>query len=310
MDIPVTASEQSVRLERFFATRVRPVADRWVARGVQLRAIRRFADSGGLQRLPRGSKVWTANYGHVRGTWVQATGASVTNGIQLHFHGGGFVFGSPRSHRSLALVMSRRTGRPVFLPNYRRAPEHPYPAAADDCLTVYRRLLDRGIPAGKIVVSGDSAGGHLTACLLADVKRHGLPMPSHAVFFSPWLDLSGELAAARDLVHRDPFVAPRAIQNCRRAYLGDRDPRAERPSVLTADKSGWPPSLIQVGDTECLLDDARRLADSLRAAEIPVELQEWPGQVHVFQAFSNYVPEGRQAIRYVAEFLADVPSVG
>lgn len=304
MDVPVTASAQSVRLERFFATRVRPVAERSPMRGVQLRALRQFADSGGLQRLPRGTRAWTAMYGHVRGGWLQAKGASVANGILLHLHGGGFTFGSPRSHRSFAIVLSRRTGRPVFLPNYRRAPEHPYPAAADDCLTVYRRLLDRGIPGHRIVVSGDSAGGHLTACLLGDLKRHGLPMPSHAVFFSPWLDLTGELAAARDLVRHDPFVPPQAIQRCRRAYLGDRDAKAERLAVLEADKTGWPRTLIQVGDTECLLDDARQFAESLRAAEIPCELQEWPGQVHVFPLFGNLVPEGRQAIRYVADFVS------
>jgi acetyl esterase/lipase len=235
---------------------------------------------------------------------VQAQGASVANGILLHLHGGGFVFGSSRSHRGFAVILSRRTGRPVFLPDYRLAPEHPYPAAADDCLAVYRTLLDRGISAAGIAVSGDSAGGHLAACLLADLKRHDLPMPSHAVFFSPWLDLSGELAEGRDRVRRDPFVAPSAIQKCRRAYLGDRNPRAERPDVLAADKSGWPPALIQVGDTECLLEDARRLADSLRAAGVACELQEWPGQVHVFPVFANLVPEGRKAIRYVADFVS------
>nr|WP_052478069.1 alpha/beta hydrolase [Kibdelosporangium sp. MJ126-NF4]CEL15801.1 Esterase/lipase [Kibdelosporangium sp. MJ126-NF4]CTQ93726.1 Esterase/lipase [Kibdelosporangium sp. MJ126-NF4] len=304
MDVPVTASVQSARLERFFASRVRPAADRWAFGGVQLRMLRQFADSGGLRRLPRGTRTWAARYGGVRGVWVQAQGASVANGIVLHLHGGGFVFGSSRSHRSFAVVLSRRTKRPVFLPDYRRAPEHPYPAAADDCLEVYRTLVDRGIPADKVVVSGDSAGGHLAACLLADLKRHRLPMPGHAVLFSPWLDLSGELAVRRDKDRRDPFVAPQAIQQCRRAYLGDRDPRAERPDVLTADKSGWPPVLIQVGDTECLLEDSRQLADSLRGAEIHCELQEWPGQVHVFPLFSNVLPEGRQAIRYVAEFVS------
>lgn len=273
-------------------------------RGIQLRALRQFADSAGLQRLPRGTRTWTAQYGHVRGAWVQAKGASVSNGIVLHLHGGGFTFGSPRSHRSFALVMSRRTGRPVFLPSYRRAPEHPYPAAADDCLIVYRRLLDRGIPAHRIVLSGDSAGGHLAACLLGDLKRQRLPMPSHAVFLSPWLDLSAELATARDVVRRDPFVPPEALKRCRRAYLGDRDVRAERLAVLKSDKTGWPPTLIQAGDTECLLDDARQFAESFRAAEIRCELQEWPGQVHAFPLFSNLVPEGRQAIRYIADFVS------
>ena len=99
-------------------------------------------------------------------------------------------------------------------------------------------------------------------------------------------------------------MAASAILACRTAYLGDRDPRAERLAVLQADKSGWPPILIQVGDTECLLDDARQLAISLRNAEIHCELQEWPGQIHAFPVFSNLVPEARQAVRYVADFVS------
>lgn len=297
----MTASPQAVRLERFFATRVRPRGERWVPSGVQLRAMRQLADSAGWQPLPRGTRVWTTRYGNVRGMWMVAPGASIANGVVVHLHGGGFTFGSSRSHRGLAWAISKRTRRPVFLPDYRRAPEHRFPAAADDCLTVYRALLDRGVPADRIVLSGDSAGGHLVACLLGDLR--GRDMPSHAVFFSPWLDLSGELAMRRDKTRRDPFIPASGIVACRYAYLGERNPTEKRIAVLDADKKDWPPTMILVGDTECLIDDARRLADSLRAAEIPVELQEWPGQIHVFPAFGGSIPEARQAIRHVAEFV-------
>jgi epsilon-lactone hydrolase len=297
-------SPESVRLERFFATRVRPAADRWVPRGMQLLAMRRFIESASLRRLPTGTRVWAARYGGVRGMWVQAAGASIANGMVLHLHGGGFTFGSPRSHRGLAWSLSRKTGRLVFLPDYRKAPEHRYPAAADDCLSVYEALVERGIPAERIALSGDSAGGHLVACLLGDIARARLPMPGRAVLFSPWLDLSGDLSAVRDKVRRDPFLAPSGIVACRYAYLGERDPNEERLDVLKSDKTGWPPVLIQVGDTECLLEDARQLAASLQAAEIRHELQEWPGQIHVFQAFAAVLPEAREAIRYVAGFLA------
>jgi acetyl esterase/lipase len=266
--------------------------------------MRQFTETSAMQALPRGSKAWFGRYGSVRGLWVLAKGATIANGMLLHLHGGGFVFGSARSHRGLAHLLSRRTKRAVFLPDYRRAPEHPYPAAADDCLAAYREMLKRGVAPERIVVSGDSAGGHLTACLLADLARDGLPMPSHAVLFSPWLDLSGELTVARDKIRRDPFVAPNAIMTCRRAYLGEGDPATERLDVLNADKTGWPPVLIQVGDTECLLEDSRQLAASLRAAKVRHELQEWPGQMHVFQVFANLLPEARQAVRYVADFVS------
>lgn len=265
--------------------------------------MRGLLSSSALRRLPRGTKVWLARYGGVPGLWVQAQGASIANGMVLHLHGGGFTFGSPNSHRGLAWSMSKRTGRPVFLPHYRLAPEHRYPAAADDCLAVYRTLLDKGFPADRIVVSGDSAGGHLTACLLDDLVRLDLPAPSHAVFFSPWLDLSGDSSFTRDKLRRDPFLSPNGILACRYAYLGERDPGENRIAVLKNDKKGWPPALIQVGDTECLLEDSRQLAASLAQAEIRHELQEWPGQIHVFQAFGNAIPEARQAFRYVAEFV-------
>ncbi|WP_158893602.1 alpha/beta hydrolase [Amycolatopsis anabasis] len=300
MSLGTTApSVESVRLRRLFASRVRPVADWASPRGAQLRAIRRTADSAGLVRLPRGTRAWPARYGEVRGIWIRAAGASPSHGALLYLHGGGFVFGSPRSHRPLAYRLSRLTGLPVFLLDYRRAPEHAFPAAAEDALAAYRLLLDKGFPPERLVVAGDSAGGHLTAGLLADLAREALPRPAAAYLLSPWLDLGLAEAWRRDREHRDPFLAPSYAEKCRLAYAATTSINHPRLNVLGADHSAWPPVLVHVGGTEALLPDSERLAESAASAELRV----WPGQVHVFQAFADYLPEGREALREAGEFL-------
>ncbi|WP_116047600.1 alpha/beta hydrolase [Amycolatopsis palatopharyngis] len=296
-------SPQSVRLRQMFAARVRPLADRSSPRGYQLRALRRTADSAGLSRLPRGARAWAARYGDIRGVWLRAASARATNGALLYLHGGGFVFGSPRSHRLLAYRLSAAANLPVFLLDYRRAPEHPFPAAADDALAAYRTLLDKGFAPERITVAGDSAGGQLAAGLLADIGRAGLPQPARALLLSPWLDFDLAEIRRRDLEHRDPFVPPAYVEKCRQAYTAGADPADVRLNVLAADKTGWPPLLIQVGGTECLLGDSERLADSVTACGGSAELQVWPGQIHVFQAFADFVPEGRAAVRSAGMFL-------
>ncbi|SFB20471.1 Acetyl esterase/lipase [Amycolatopsis marina] len=296
-------SPESVRLRRMFASRVRPLGDRSSPRGYQLRALRRTADSAGLSRLPRGARAWPARYGTVRGVWLRAATARAGSGVLLYLHGGGFVFGSPRSHRLLAHRLSAASGLPVFLLDYRRAPEHPFPAAADDALAAYRVLLDKGFPPERISVAGDSAGGQLTAGLLADIGRAGLPLPARAVLLSPWLDFDLAEIRRRDSEQRDPFIPPAYVEKCGQAYAGGADPADARLNVLTADKSHWPPLLIQVGDTECLLGDAERLTESVRTCGGSAELQVWPGQIHVFQAFADYLPEGRAALRSAGAFL-------
>jgi acetyl esterase/lipase len=152
-------------------------------------------------------------------------------------------------------------------------------------------------------VVGDSAGGHLTAGLLADLNRKRMAMPAAAVLFSPFLDLTAAGLDERDAARRDPFVPPVRARECGRSYAGQFAPTHRRLNVLEGNKRRWPPILIQVGDTECLLGDSERLAEALWSAGVHCELQVWPGQVHVFPAFFPVIPEGRLAIRYVGKFL-------
>ncbi|HEV2783656.1 MAG TPA: alpha/beta hydrolase [Actinophytocola sp.] len=307
LPVPATPSVQSRALAQLLMNSLRRVGD--VARLQNVlyrRLVREVFDLVGYTPLARGTRVHAITGDGVRGLWIAARNADETAGAILYLHGGGFVFGGPRTHRHLVAALSAACGRPALLLNYRRAPEHPFPAAADDALSGFRWLLDQGFPAGRIAVIGDSAGGHLAAGLLADLHRKRRPMPAAAVLFSPFLDLTGAELDARDAARRDPFVPPARARECGLAYAGKLDFGHRRLDVLRGDKRRWPPILVQVGDTECLLGDSERLAEAVNAAGGHCELQVWPGQVHVFQAFYPLIPEGRRAIRDVAAFLRQV----
>ncbi|WP_291409457.1 alpha/beta hydrolase [Actinophytocola sp.] len=313
--VPTTPSVQSRALAQLLMTGLRPIGDRLhITRNPALQMVRDAFDAVGFTPLPRGTELRSVTDGDVRGVWITGRGAARAtrddgNGVLLYLHGGGFVFGSRRTHRHFVAALSAASGRPAFLVDYRRAPEHPFPAAADDAVAAYRWLLASGYRADQITVLGDSAGGHLTAGLLADLSRRRLPMPAAAVLFPPFLDLTCAELDDRDAVRRDPFVPPRRARECGRTYAGEHALDGRRLNVLRAPKRRWPPVLIQVGDTECLLGDSERMAESIRAAGGHCELQVWPGQVHVFPAFYPVLPEGRAAIRYVGEFLRGTSAV-
>jgi epsilon-lactone hydrolase len=304
--VPTTPSMQSRALAQLMMTGVRPIGDLLrITRNPALQLVREVFDAVSWTPVPRGTKVRAVDEDGVRGAWITGRGADDGNGVLLHLHGGGFVFGSRKTHRHFVAALSVATGRPAFFVEYRKAPEHPFPAAADDALAAYRWLLASGYRAEQIVVAGDSAGGHLTAGLLAELSRRRLPMPAAAVLFSPFLDLTCAELDDRDAARRDPFVPPQRARECGQTYAGDLAVDSRRLNVLRAPKRRWPPILIQVGDTECLLGDSERMAESVRAAGGHCELQVWPGQVHVFPAFYPVLPEGRAAIRYVGEFLRE-----
>lgn len=302
--VPERPSVQSRALASLMMSSVRPLGD--VLRrpiGSHLRLARQACDRLGMFQLPSRTRVRPLSAHGLRGQWVIARNARSSQGAMLYLHGGGFVFGSPVFYRRLAAQLSAASGMPVLVLDYRLAPEHPFPAAADDAIAAYRWLLGDGYRPERLVIAGDSAGGHLVAGLLADIARGKLPMPAAAAMLSPFLDLTGEQLDERDRARRDPFVPPDYARACAKAYAGAGGISQKRLNVLKVRKRGWPPILIQVGDTECLLGDSQRMADSLCAAGVPCELQVWPGQVHVFHWFTPFVPEATAAIRYAGEFL-------
>ena len=307
--VPAGPSVQSRALALMLNLSLRRIGD--IARlnnRLHLRIVREFFDMVGYLPMPKGTRVQPVSDGGVSGHWVAARNADEGAGALLYLHGGGFLFGGMRTHKHLVGSLSAACGLPALLLDYRRAPEHPFPAAADDVLAGYQWLLDQGFAPDKIVVLGDSAGGFLTASLLADLNRRRMPMPAAAVLFSPFLDLSCAELTGRDAARRDPFIPPARAVEAGLAYAGEFAFSHRRLNVLEGNKRRWPPLLIQVGDTECLLGDSERLCAAVTAAGGHCELQVWPGQVHVFPAFYPLIPEGRQAIRYVGRFLRTATS--
>ena len=227
------------------------------------------------------------------------------NKILLYLHGGAYIMGNCATHRQLVSYLSRECGLRAVLPEYRLAPEHPYPAAIDDALAVYRSLLEQGFSAEEIVVAGDSAGGGLTMALLLSLRDAGEPLPAAAVLFSPWLDLtsSGESMATR--ASRDPWFRPEDMPVISAYYCKPEEMALPRVSPVFADVTGLPPIYIQVGDDEILLSDSTRIAKSIEAAGGDVTIEVWRNMWHVFQVFVHQMPESRQAIQRVAPFVRE-----
>jgi phosphinothricin tripeptide acetyl hydrolase len=223
--------------------------------------------------------------------------------VVLYLHGGGYVIGSPRSHRHLAAAVAGAAAASALLLDYRLAPEHPYPAAVDDAVAAYRWLLDQGIAPGHVVVAGDSAGGGLTVATLLALREAGVPLPAGGVCISPWVDLSCGGESYRTKAAVDPIVQRAGVDQMARAYLGDTPPRTPLASPLFADLGGLPPLLIHVGNDEVLLDDAVQLADRARAAGVDATLEVWDRMIHVWHWFLPMLDEAQDAIDGIGRFV-------
>ena len=221
----------------------------------------------------------------------------------LYFHGGAYALGSAADSVGLAADVSRRVGARAISVDYRLAPEHPFPAAVDDAVAAYRALLDEGVPSSRIAFVGESAGGGLVAATLVALKDTGLPQPSSAAVFSPWVDLTVSGTSATTKADLDPALTPEALRTRARDYLGQTDPATPLASPIFADLTGLPPLLIQVGSHEILLDDAVRLAARAAEHDVPVELQVWPEVPHVFQGFAALLDDADRALLAAAAFI-------
>jgi acetyl esterase/lipase len=251
-------------------------------------------------KVPASIRISPSQVGGVPGEWVE--GAAATKTLLLYLHGGGYFACSAVSHRPVTVGFALHGFR-VLAPDYRLAPENPFPAAVDDAVAAYRGLLNEGHSPGSIVVAGDSAGGGLTLSLLLALRETGTPLPAGAALFSPWTDLAAtgdsvRTNADRCAMFNGPDIGPSA-----RYYLGTTDPRNPLASPLYADLKGLPPLLIHVGEDEVLRDDSTRLAERAREAGVRVELKVWPVVPHAWQLAPHMIPEARQSLREGAAFL-------
>jgi acetyl esterase/lipase len=240
--------------------------------------------------------------GGVPGAWIVPSGLEPKRTV-LYLHGGGYNAGSITSHLPLTSNIALAAKARVLAIDYRLAPEHLFPAAVDDALAAYRWLLKESAQANHIVVAGDSAGGGLTLSLILLLREKGLPLPAAAVCLSPWTDLtcSGESWKTNGKV--DFMLKKGSTFNAAKLYLGDADPRSPLASPLYADPAGLPPLLIQVGSEEVLLSDSTLFAEKARLAGVDVTLENWKGMQHVWQFTASMLPEARQAVNRIGEFI-------
>ena len=256
----------------------------------------------GQFELPEDATFEPVGAGGVSAEWISTPGVAEDR-VVMYLHGGGYMIGSMRTHRSPLSYLSRVSGARVLGLNYRLAPEHPFPAAVEDSVAAYRWLLEQGITPGRIVIGGDSCGGGLTIATLVALKYFGYPLPAGGISHSGWTDLAHTGESFETKAEDDPLLDREMLEGMAAAYLGDRSRTTPLASPYYADLSGLPPLLVQVGTAEVLLDDSLRLADKAKAAGVDVTLEVWDDMPHVWQAFVSFLPEARQSLDSCGEFV-------
>ncbi|MDD7970955.1 alpha/beta hydrolase [Roseinatronobacter alkalisoli] len=222
--------------------------------------------------------------------------------LVVYVHGGGWLFGSPRSHRVIASNLARASGCAVLSVQYRLAPENPAPAAHDDVFAAYEWALAQGYPDRTLALVGDSAGGNMALATAIRARDAGLPLPAALVLMSPALDLTGQGASHSEMA--DAPLVDRGLMGLFTAlYLGDGDPASPAVTPFDADMTGLPPTLIHVGSWELLRSDSQTLAARMQAAGVAAELRLWDGMCHNHQLFAPFLDEGMESLDQAGVFL-------
>ena len=244
----------------------------------------------------------TVDCAGVRAEWINVP-ESRPGRVVFYLHGGSFAFRFPNAHAAFAARLCRRLGARALMPDYRLAPEHPFPAATNDCLAAYRWLLASGVDARSVVFVGDSAGGNLALVTLHRALRAGESLPACAVLLSPAVDCTLESRSFIDNQGSDPMLSLSNLQVLRRHYVPSPE-LYTHPDVspLFADFAGFPPLLLQAGSSEILRDEAVRTAKRAHDAGVDVELELWPETPHAFQ-MASFLPEAAQAMDLIVRFV-------
>jgi len=265
--------------------------------------LRANTDKIAPRRTPAAIALESLSAGPVKGEWHRPRGETDGRTV-FYMHGGGYVFGSAKSHRGLTFKLAEEARADVFSLDYRLAPEHPYPAAVEDALAAYRMLLDEGRDPARLVVGGDSAGGGLCLALMLSCKAQGLALPAGAFLYSPWTDLAATGASldrneASDVMFKKAYLAGGA-----RRYLNGADPTDPLASPLYGDHAGLPRTLVFVSDSEILHDDSARLHEKLLASGVSSAMIVERGLAHVWPIFYPRFPEAGRSIKQTADFIA------
>jgi acetyl esterase/lipase len=247
----------------------------------------------------------TDTLGGIPGVWVHPADRGSDDAI-LHLHGGWFNFGSANAYRHLVGHIAARAGARAFIPDYRLAPEHPFPAATDDVLACYRGLAERG--AHRIAITGDSAGGNLALVLASRVSNEAAPIDAALVgvsVLSPVTDLTLSGATYETRAEADPHFTRPQVAELVHSYLRSADATLPLASPLHGRLSGMPPVRIDVGDDEVLLDDSLRYVERAVAAGVDARADVWIGMPHGFPGSIGRLKAAAQALEAIGTFLAE-----
>jgi len=252
-------------------------------------------------KMPDGIEVIPVTINGLSAEWILPY-QGTKDQVILYTIGGGYVSGSCNDHRSIVAKIVKGSGVSMLLFEHRLAPEHPYPAALEDSVAVYRWLLAQDVSPSQIMIVGESAGGGLCLATLLALRDQGIPLPAAAVALSPWTDLklTGESYRTKAKV----CLSPRGMATvCSKYYVGDNDPCLPWISPLYGDLHGLPPILIYVGEYETLLDDSTRFAEKAKAAGVDVTLKIGEGMIHCYPLLPAFIPEAQQAMDEICAFI-------
>jgi len=266
---------------------------------------KRIDEVGSVWPVAADIKLTEADANGLPGEYSIAPGSDASR-VLLYFHGGGYCSGSIRSHRRLVTEAGRAAGIRTLAVAYRLAPEHPFPAAYDDALAAWRFLRDQNVSAAHVAIGGDSAGAGLTVALINRLRDAHEELPACAWLISPWADLtmSGSTFSSKDAI--DPLIHKQYLLELADAYLpAGMDRKDPRVSPLYGDLKGFPPTLIQVGSAETLLEDATRFAAVAGAADVRVNLEIWPQMIHAWPLWNAHLEAGHRALASAGNFIRE-----
>lgn len=291
----------STKLFNFTARRIiRPLFVEFDIKKIR-RLIERF---DGRISDPKGLLITTDKLSNCEVDWVSAENER-SDRVILYLPGGAWVLRSRRGHRRIVARLARAAKARACMVCYRLAPEHPFPAPLDDCIEAYQNLLAQNIPPSRIVIGGDSAGGHLTLALLLALRDRSIQMPAAAFGLSPATDMRHTEGGSRssDADPLFPIASDHGDKDPRRMFVGGDEAMFDHPYVspIVADPTGLCPLLLQVGGTEVLRDDAIRFVASAKATGVAAEVEIWEGQPHVWHAL--FFPESSKAIDHISDFI-------
>ncbi|MBL0017723.1 MAG: alpha/beta hydrolase [Bacteroidetes bacterium] len=279
----------------------------WALRGSEynIPVMRRVADMGSFVFfMPSGVETEKVMVDHIDCEWIIPKKAN-HNKVFLYLHGGGYALGSKITHRALAAEIVRQAGFCALIPEYRLAPEFPFPCALNDAVRCYEWLLETGHDPKDIIVGGDSAGGGLALACLLKAKEMGLPMPAAQVLISPWVDLTVSKPSIYKYMDKTPMFYLREMKTWARNYADEEALDHLLVSPLYADLTGLPPMLLQMSDTEVLVDEDLELAERAKAAGIDVTLQVSEGLMHVWHIYWRYLDQAKEAITKIVAFVGE-----